>query len=194
MSTQFDARLSPAPQQGQGGLAPDMFSFMDECHREIQRQLVELRELVEEFDSGGRSPAVDGRADKVLKWFSEQARQHHLDEEKHVFPVLLASGDAEIIQAANRLIQDHGWLEEDWIEIEPALSAAAEGYSWFDPTVLRHAVDVFEQLYLDHIVLEEELAYPQARSRIAPGELEAMGREMAKRRAVREAQTEKRRR
>ena len=74
---------------------------------------------------------------------------------------------------------------------EPALEAAADGNSWFDPNVLRQAVEVFQQLYLDHIVLEESLAYPEARGRIDPALLESMGREMAKRRAVRDAKAAK---
>jgi hypothetical protein len=84
-------------------------------------------------------------------------------KKKHVFPSLLASNQEDVLQATHRLIQDHGWLEADWFEIEPALEAAADGNSWFDPNVLRQAVEVFQQLYLDHIVLEESLAYPEAR-------------------------------
>ena len=57
--------------------------------------------------------------------------------------------------------------------------------------MLRQAVEVFQQLYLDHIVLEESLAYPEARGRIDPALLESMGREMAKRRAVRDAKAAK---
>jgi hemerythrin-like domain-containing protein len=125
----------------------------------------------------------------IRQWFNNEARQHHLDEERHIFPALLASDDPDITLAAGRLIQDHGWLETDWMEIEPALASAADGYTWFDPVVLRHAVEVFEQLYLDHIVLEETLAYPAARSRIPDSELAAMGIEMARRRAIREAAT-----
>jgi hemerythrin-like domain-containing protein len=167
--------------------AAGMFEFLDDCHQEMQRQLVALRLLAQALEADGLSPSLRKQARTISKWFNEEARQHHLDEERHIFPALLASDDPDITLAAGRLIQDHGWLETDWMEIEPALSSAADGYTWFDPVVLRHAVDVFEQLYLDHIVLEETLAYPAARSRIPAGDLAAMGIEMARRRAVREA-------
>ena len=66
-----------------------------------------------------------------------------------------------------RLQQDHGWLEEDWLELEPQLEAVANGYSWYDIDTLRAALPIFEQLYRDHIALEESLIYPEARRRQA---------------------------
>ncbi len=121
----------------------------------------------------------------MLDYFNGEARQHHLDEEKHIFPALLASQNAEIVQATEHLIQDHGWLEENWIQIAPSLEAAAGGNLWFDPAELRHALDVFEALYLDHILLEESIAYPEAKKRLQTLDTLGMGREMAKRRLMR---------
>ncbi|NTV88696.1 MAG: hypothetical protein HGA21_18395, partial [Burkholderiaceae bacterium] len=46
-------------------------------------------------------------------------------------------------------------------------------------------------LYSDHIVLEESLAYPQARERLDPALLASMGVEMARRRAIRDAKPKK---
>lgn len=185
------ARYGPAvpapPTPADTASVAGMFAFLDGCHQEVQRQLTELRTLVLAIESDGLSAPLRARARNIIRWFNTEARQHHLDEERHIFPALLASDDPDITLAAGRLIQDHGWLETDWMEIEPALSSAADGYTWFDPVVLRHAVEVFEQLYIDHIVLEETLAYPAARSRIPAGDVAAMGTEMARRRAVREA-------
>jgi hypothetical protein len=66
-----------------------------------------------------------------------------------------------------RLQQDHGWLEEDWLELEPQLQAVAHGYSWYDIDSLRHGVGVFTALYHDHIALEESLIYPEAKAHMA---------------------------
>lgn len=164
-----------------------LFNFLDHFHQAILVKLDAMQALAATLEAEGLTPAVRTQARQLADWFSAEARQHHLDEERHVFPALLTSADTEIQQTTHRLIQDHGWLEADWLEIEPSLAAAAEGHTWFDPAVLRHAVEVFRQLYLDHIVLEESLAYPQVRERIDPARLEAMGTEMARRRAVRDA-------
>ena len=82
-----------------------------------------------------------------------------------MFPALLASGDVVMVQHVHRLQQDHGWLEEDWLELQPQLRAVVEGYNWYDPDFLRAAVPVFTELYRDHIALEENIVYPESRRR-----------------------------
>lgn len=164
-----------------------MFSFLDHSHQEIQRMLLGLQDVVQAMDMDGLTPEVRGHARALLAWFNSHAREHHVDEERHVFPALLTSHDVALRTVAERLMQDHCWLEEDWLQIAPSLSAAADGFQWFDLDVLRHAVEVFSQLYVDHIVLEESVAYPQARRSISEVDAASMGVEMARRRAQREA-------
>jgi len=180
------APAAPAPRTDDG-----LFNFLDHFHQDILVKLDEMLALAVALEADGLTSEVRAQARQLNEWFGAEARQHHLDEERHVFPALLNSADTEIQQTTHRLIQDHGWLEADWLEIAPSLSAAAEGHTWFDPAVLRHAVEVFRQLYIDHILLEESLAYPQARERMDPARLQAMGAEMARRRALREVQVAK---
>lgn len=161
-----------------------IFEFLDSTHKDIQGQVRQLHQLVDAIESEGLNAANRALARRVLDYFNTEARQHHLDEEKHIFPALLASQDAEVVQAAEHLIQDHGWLEENWIQIAPSLEAATNGNLWFDPAELRHALEVFEALYLDHILLEESLAYPEARKRLQGIDTIGMGREMARRRVM----------
>jgi len=161
-----------------------VFEFLDNTHQEIQTQIKLLHALVDAIENEGLNQANRAQARRVLDYFNGEARQHHLDEEKHIFPALLVSQDAEIVQATEHLIQDHGWLEENWIQIAPSLEAATGGNLWFDTAELRHALDVFEALYLDHILLEESIAYPEAKRRLAALDTAGMGREMAKRRAI----------
>lgn len=162
-----------------------VFEFLDSTHQEIQRELQLLHTLVDAIENEGLNQANRGTARRVLDYFNGEARQHHLDEEKHIFPTLLASQNAEVVQATEHLIQDHGWLEENWIQIAPSLEAATSGNLWFDTAELRHALEVFEALYLDHILLEESIAYPEAKKRLEGLSTLGMGREMAKRRVLR---------
>jgi hemerythrin-like domain-containing protein len=161
-----------------------VFEFLDSTHQEIQSQIKLLHALVDAIENDGLNQANRGQARRVLDYFNTEARQHHLDEEKHIFPALLASQNAEIVQATEHLIQDHGWLEENWIQIAPSLEAATGGNLWFDTMELRHALEVFEALYLDHILLEESIAYPEAKKRLGGLDTLGMGREMAKRRVM----------
>jgi hemerythrin-like domain-containing protein len=164
-----------------GARVHDPFEALDACHRDIEARLRQLSSLVEGLASGPDAPSR-ALAREICHFFSTVARQHHEDEERHVFPALLASQDPKTKQAALRLQQDHGWLEEDWLELEPQLDAVAAGMSWYDFDTLREGVKVFTALSRDHMALEESLAYPQARAAMNVLDQHAAGREMAARR------------
>ena len=162
--------------------ADDGFDVLDACHRRILFAIGKLSALVTRLDGFGRDAEARSLAAECLDFFSSTVRQHHEDEERHIFPRLVSDGDDETVQAVLRLQQDHNWLEEDWMALSPHLSAIAAGQSWCDLEVLREGVAVFSALLHDHIALEESLIYPQARGRLNGMQRHAMGREMAARR------------
>lgn len=160
----------------------DVFEPLESCHRETIRRLGDLERLVARIDAVG----VDTRARRMARvadrYFGEHLRQHHVDEETHVFPALAAGGDVETVQAVARLKQDHAWLRADWRVLSPLVRAIGDGQSWVDLDVLRDGIDVFATLARDHVALEESLVYPQARSRMLEASRRDMRREMAARR------------
>ncbi len=166
------------------GRAIEPFDVLDACHQQIVTALQQLGALVQHLKLKG----VDGKAREMARdiflFFLNTAHQHHLDEEKYVFPALINSGDDTLVRQTLRLQQDHGWIEEDWLELAPQLESIAAGYNWYNLDLLEQAVPVFQALYQDHMALEESLIYPEARARIAAWDLLGMGREMAQRRRV----------
>ncbi|HUG22095.1 hemerythrin domain-containing protein [Piscinibacter sp.] len=160
----------------------DGFDVLDACHRQTLFKLGKLTALVSRLISVGVDGEARAMAADILEFFTTTARLHHEDEEQHVFPALLEAGDPDIVQAVLRLQQDHGWLEEDWLELSPHLCAVAADQSWYDLDLLREGVEVFVALSHDHIALEESLIYPQARMRLNSTDRREMGREMAARR------------
>ena len=140
-----------------------LFESLDLAHRQVLEVLKDLDGLLEHVGDKGPDETARDSAKRILAFFSGPARQHHADEERLVFPGLLKSGNEELVQNVQRLQQDHGWLEEDWIELSLQVQAIADGYNWYDLDLLRHAVPVFTTLYQDHIALEEGLVYPAAR-------------------------------
>ena len=141
------------------------FEALDATHREVMHTLERLQQWVEQLDPLRLDEAMRATAEEICNFFDGSARAHHAAEEQHVFPSLLDSGDAVLVQHVRRLQQDHGWLEEDWLELQPQLRAVVEGYNWYDPDFLRAAVPVFSELYRDHIALEENVVYPESRRR-----------------------------
>jgi len=160
----------------------DGFAVLDACHRQTLAMLDQLATLLSRLDSVGADATAMNSAAAIVKFFASTARQHHEDEERHVFPKLATTGDPHVVQAVLRLQQDHDWLEEDWMELSPQLDAIACGQTWFDIDVLKEGAAVFSALSADHIALEEALIYPEARARLGTVERREMGREMAARR------------
>lgn len=144
----------------------DQFKALDACHQQIHQQLAELTDLLDRLDTESDSPHCRQKAKTIEAFFSEVARPHHAEEEKNVFPVLLASDNAELVQTVRTLQQDHGWIEQNWLELAPMLRAIAQGEDWADMAELKHNVEVFVCLCHDHIVLEETLIYPEAKARL----------------------------
>ena len=149
---------SPAP-------ALPSFESLDRTHAQVLQLLKQFDQLLQHLDDNGADGVAQASAQVICDFFTGSARQHHADEERLVFPGLLASGDAEMVQHVKRLQQDHGWLEEDWLELAPQIEAIATGYNWYDTSVLRHALPIFTALYEEHIGLEESLIYPEAKRR-----------------------------
>jgi hypothetical protein len=114
---------------------------------------------------------------------SGPAREHNCDEERHVFPTLLACDDVEVKRAAEALCEDHAWIELCWLDIEPQLAAAAAGLSSYDLPALRSAAEALVTVMRDHMALEESLLYPQLPARLKSTVLRSISRQMAARRA-----------
>jgi hemerythrin-like domain-containing protein len=165
-----------------GAARRDGFVALDACHRRMLAVSDALQQLAEQVDRDDAGADQRATAAAIADFYATTVRQHHEDEERHVFPPLLGSADAEVVQAVLRLQQDHGWLEEDWLELEPHLQALATGYGCCDMDTLRSGAEVFTALLRDHIALEEALIYPEARAQLGEAGRRAMGREMAARR------------
>jgi hemerythrin-like domain-containing protein len=182
MSAPADPNPEAATPGAAGASLLDGFEVLDACHRQTLAMLRRLAALVAHLQSGGPAAQVQAVAAQIVAYFSTTARQHHEDEERHVFPKLIAEGSPQLVQAVLRLQQDHGWLEEDWMELSAHLDALAQGQAWADVAQLSEGVHVFAELSRAHIALEEASIYPAARARLKAPQLQEMAREMAQRR------------
>ncbi len=139
------------------------FKALDACHLQIQEHLVELQRMAKHMESEGLNAADRKLAGEIEAFFSSTSREHHEQEEKHVFPPLLATGTEEMKGVVQSLQQDHGFIEENWIELAPQLRAIAEGNDWFYSAEFQHNVGLFLELMNGHIALEESMIYPESK-------------------------------
>lgn len=140
------------------------FNALDACHLQIQKYLAELQRMANHMQSQGLNAADRKLAGEIEAFFSSTSRDHHAQEEDHVFPSLLASGSDEVKQAVRSLQQDHGFIEENWIQLGPQLRGIAEGNDWFTSEEFLHNVEVFLELLNGHIALEESMIYPESKA------------------------------
>jgi len=161
------ARVRPPRQARPAGPPMPSFESLDETHRQILQVLDELEGLVRMLARPGSEGPAAELAARACRFFNGAARGHHEAEETYVFPSLLAGATAQLLAQVRRLQQDHNWLEEDWLELEPHLQAVAQGYCSDHAAFLGAALPEFTALYHEHIALEELMIYPEARRRRA---------------------------
>lgn len=158
------------------------FEMLEACHERVQRMLRLLARLREHLVRTGHDEQVRQAARDVMRYFDTAAPAHHEDEERHVFPPLLAAGLC--VEAVQRLQRDHLAMTAAWAEAREVLQAlsadAWPGFNAGDEACLTR----FAGLYDEHIDAEHRVVYPAALARLDAPALAAMGEEMSRRRGI----------
>ncbi|TCP08808.1 hemerythrin domain-containing protein [Caldimonas thermodepolymerans] len=160
------------------------FEMLAACHDRVRRSLRRLTLLVPHLQAHGNdAPARQAAAD-VLRYFDLAAPHHHEDEERHVFPPLLACGPAAVQAAVRQLQQEHREMARAWAALRPGLQRLADGEADTLDEADAGRIQRFVALYEAHLRLEDEQVYPVARQQIDAAALPAIGAEMARRRGA----------
>jgi hemerythrin-like domain-containing protein len=160
----------------------DPFALLAGCHERVRRSLDLLRRLSDHVARQGADAQAQAAARDVLRYFDVAAPAHHEDEERHVLPLMQASGDAALVQAAERLGRDHDAIRTAWQTLRPLLLQVADATRCADGAGLASAAARFVQVHDGHLELEDGLVFPAA-ARLHR-DVAAMGREMAARRGA----------
>lgn len=158
------------------------FEMLSACHDRVRRSLDLLARLQVHLATHGADPQVRQAAADILRYFDLAAPHHHEDEERHVFPVLLARGDATLQAHVRRLEDDHRAMQAAWGPARAVLSALQAGRGAPLHAADQAALYHFASLYTEHLVLEDTQVYPAAQALLAPETLARAGAEMAARR------------
>ncbi len=159
------------------------YEMLQACHERVQRSLDLLGRLVDYISDKGHDAQTRSAAADVLRYFDLAAPLHHQDEEQHVFPLLLAQGDASLHVTVQRLQADHRQMETLWTGVREALLRWCEpGCQEVVTAETRAAIERFRGIYAGHIEAEEGLVFPAARAAMSAATLLAMGADMQARR------------
>jgi hemerythrin-like domain-containing protein len=130
-----------------------------QCHTGILTHLDQLAELPALL-----APAAQARriASDLLGFFRQSVFEHHAEEERELFPAVLASAHAgdehqQVLQITQRLSQEHRQVEQAWHQIEAALKLVAKGE---DSPLDTQAVVALVKQYRAHAQYEEQVFLP----------------------------------
>ena len=130
-----------------------------QCHAGIIKKLHMLGELPALLAPAERASQIAGRS---VAFFRDAIFEHHLDEERELFPVVLAHAEKgaehERVKAmVKRLTDEHRELETLWKRIESGLKKIAKGH--FDDVKADEVQRLVTQ-YLAHAEFEEKEFLP----------------------------------
>ncbi|MGV0960409.1 MAG: hemerythrin domain-containing protein [Limnohabitans sp.] len=161
------------------------FEMLTACHERVQRMLDLLSKLRQHLADKGWDAQAASAAEDVMRYFDLAAPQHHLDEEIHVFPAVLALNNGQLDLLVYRLKQEHIEMERLWVGVRQALDSVAQSdaQSWKGFSDADKAdMDAFFAAYKDHINDEEIYIYPSARQALHEEQLQGMAHDMMRRR------------
>jgi hemerythrin-like domain-containing protein len=169
------------PTQSSGFAQP--FEMLMSCHELVQRMLRLLQRLRAHLATMGCDEQAQQAARDVMNYFDVAAPAHHEDEERHVFPPLLAA--CSCVEIVQRLQREHVEMAALWPQARAALQQVADGaWQGFSPDEER-TLEHYMRLYDWHVAAENELVYPAAAARLDAVAQAVMGEEMSRRRGLR---------
>lgn len=102
--------------------------------------------------------------DKIVAFFDKEMKDHHREEENHVFPLLLQQGDPKLSEKVRVLQADHEQLRQGWQELKTGIEQAQTS-SLADPDALRASFEGYSVCFVRHLVLEESIQFsPETQS------------------------------
>jgi hemerythrin-like domain-containing protein len=179
----MSSTLSIHSTPGAGFDAP--FEMLMACHERVERMLRLLERLAVHLRDQGCDVSARQAAQDVMRYFDLAGPAHHEDEERHLFPALLADGSAEQKALVQRLQRDHHTMVQEWAAVRADLLKVSHG-SWTPARTGDEAPrwQAFAALYRSHVEAEESQAYPAAQELLDAQAQRAMGCEMAARRGA----------
>ena len=152
--------MHPNPSSTKPGESSPISNF-SQCHEGILSHLNSLGELPALLEPITRAGAI---AEQTLSFFRPSVFDHHVEEEKDLFPAVLAAAapgeEYDKVKAmVDGLTTDHRNIEAIWRELEPQLQKLASGHR---VVVDVASVQLLVSKYGAHAKLEEDQFLPLA--------------------------------
>jgi hemerythrin-like domain-containing protein len=162
----------------------DPIGMLKDCHRRIERFLDILCQVAQQ--AKGRALNSDERSavEVALRYFCESGPRHNMDEEESLFPRLRDVEAAAVLEEVQRLESEHkeaGVLHDEVAHLYSKWIAEG-GLNAGEGTRLDTIAKKLEQIYREHIHIEEDVVFPLAAKVLDRSAVTAMGLEFKNRR------------
>ena len=174
--------------QGDHGFEQPL-GLLSDCHRRIERFLNAM--LVVSREQKGRLLGAEERSalKRATVYFQTAAPLHTADEEQGLFPLLRShAGDQEpeLVGKLDALESEHHSNEAVHAKVDTFVGRWLEhgALPERDALELIELLESLEQVYTDHVRIEDEQIFPAAARLLSAHVLEDLGRQMAERREL----------
>ena len=175
--------MSAAPQNPIDTDAP--LTNFSQCHAGILRHLNDFGQLPELLEPAQRLRQI---AERFVEFFREAVFEHHQEEERELFPAVLASAEPgperqRVQQMVDQLTREHRDVEAAWRRLQPHLQHIAAGR---DSDLDVVALQALVAHYKGHARYEESQFLPLAQRILGrnSNHLAALGLSLHMRRAM----------
>ncbi len=157
------------------------------CHEKIIHFSSALCTIINAIKQEGWSKNHTSSIEQVRHYFNVASLEHHLDEEQHLFPAIIAldidckhSDSRDIVALIKRMIKEHVESDALWATLDSLLAQRSDDF-----TTLSTLSEQFKKSMHAHARIENEQIFPYAKTHISEPELKAIGQAIARRRGIR---------
>jgi hemerythrin-like domain-containing protein len=162
----------------------DPIGMLKDCHRRIEHFLAILVSVAGKAQGRVLNSEEQSAVEAALHYFNESGPRHTKDEEESLFPRLKGMDAEQLLARVQRLETEHGEAETIHKEVEQLYAKwIVECSLSCDESVWLVAITrKLQQLYEEHIKIEEDLVFPFAADRLDNETVAEMGSEFKARR------------
>ena len=159
------------------------------CHEKILHFSSALSKLSGALKKDGWNDEITVSSNQIRRYFNVAAHQHHLDEENHLFPAIIAldpefkqAESTQILTILHRLIKEHVESDALWGTLDEMLAEQSDDF-----TLLEELAQEFERSMHEHARIENKEIFPYAKAHISKDDLKKIGLAIAERRGISQA-------
>lgn len=156
------------------------------CHEKIIHFSSALLKLSIALKLDGWNDEMTASSDQIRRYFNVAASEHHLDEEIHLFPAIIAldpefkqAKSTETLKVLHRLIKEHVESDLLWETLNTMLEEKSDDF-----ILLEELAQEFKTSMHEHARIENEEIFPYAQTHISTSELKKIGLAIAERRGI----------